>query len=297
MGYRFSQIAALLLVAGGLTIGDARLARARAGGGDTALTTAPLNALPDLRITRGSRDIAQVWLGDPTKRYKHFVLGADYEAASLFVRAAGSREIIKLTLPQSSVFEDREPRLADLDGDGRDEIVLVQSFLTGGAALAVYGLRNGALSKIAQTPDMGHPFGWLNPAGIADFDGDGRKEILFVRKPHVLGRLEMWRLQAGKLRRIMSVSDTSNHIVGTKQIRLWAIADFDGDGVSDLAIPSFDRRAVRFLGFKGGRMREIARKILPARAKAQGDFKLLRVPGGPAVRVGLTNGGYVIVGP
>jgi hypothetical protein len=34
---------------------------------------------------------------------------------------------VKLTLPEDSAFEDRQPRLADLDGDGRDEIVLVRS--------------------------------------------------------------------------------------------------------------------------------------------------------------------------
>ena len=50
--------------------------------------TAHHGAIPDLRVTKGTGTIAEAWLADPTDRYRHFVLGSRYEAASLVVRFA-----------------------------------------------------------------------------------------------------------------------------------------------------------------------------------------------------------------
>ena len=92
-------------------------------------------ALPDLRVAKGRGLVAEAWLADPTRRYQHFVLGSDYEAGSLVVKLTNGR-LLKLKLGEDAVFEDRQPRLADLDGDGIDEINLVKSYLARGAALA-----------------------------------------------------------------------------------------------------------------------------------------------------------------
>lgn len=245
-------------------------------------------ALPDLGVARGDKNIAEAWLADPTARYRHFVLGADYEAATLCVRLTGG-QVLKLTLPETSVFEDRQPRLADLDGDGLDEIVVVRSTLTQGAALAAAGVVSGELRIIAETAPTGSPNTWINPAGIADFDGDGRLDIAYVQMPHVLGRLRVFTLAGGKLVQIGSLDDTSNHVAGSPNLGLSAVADFDGDGIADLAIPSLDRRVLRFIAFKGG-AREIARKDLEAPAAA--DFSLERAGGNPVVVVGLGGGRF-----
>ena len=243
-------------------------------------------AIADLRVARGAGTIAEAWLADATTRYRHFVLGSPYEAASLMVRLRDGR-LLRLTLPDDSVFEDRQPRLADLDGDGIDEIVLVRSYLGRGAALAVIALRSEALSIVAETPPTGSLHTWLNPAGIADFDGDGRTDIAYVQMPHVLGLLRVWTLRPDGLVEIASMPDTSNHVMGSPHLGLSAVADFDGDGVADLAVPTKDRKYLRFLSFKGG-ARELGRK--PLELAAQYDFGLKHVSGVPFVDVGPAGG-------
>ena len=266
-----------------------------------ALTLAPTpdghaadypGAIADLRVARGAGTIAEAWLADATTRYRHFVLGSPYEAASLMVRLRDGR-LLRLTLPDDSVFEDRQPRLADLDGDGIDEIVLVRSYLGRGAALAVIAVRGEALSIVAETPPTGSPNTWLNPAGIADFDGDGRTDIAYVQMPHVLGLLRVWTLRSGRLVEIASMPDTSNHVIGSTHLGLSAVADFDGDGVADLAVPTKDRKSLRFLSFKGG-ARELGRK--PLESAAQDDFKLKYVSGVPFVDVGPAGGSAGLAG-
>lgn len=195
-------------------------------------------ALADLRVARGNT-IAEAWLIKPTTRYPHFVQGSRYEAGGLRVRMA-TGEVLSLTLDDQHVFEDRQPRLADLNGDGTDEIVLVLTSLTKGASLAVYEITNGKISLRAKTNFIGRPFRWLNPAGIADFDGDGRLDIAFVAMPHLIKRLEFWTLRGGSLHQIASGTSYSNHRNGSVHTAMSVVADVNKDGLADLILPTGD---------------------------------------------------------
>lgn len=238
------RLAALLLA-----IALARSAAADAGG-------TPSGLLPDGVVVKGGRNIAAAWLSGPTTRYRHGALGDAIEASGLAVELADGRRLT-FELTDDAVFEDRYPRLADLDGDGADEILVVKSYLDRGAALAVLGVVGGRLAILAETPPIGLAHRWLNPIGAADFDGDGATEIALVRTPHIGGTLLLYRWQGGKLTEAYRREGFSNHALSTRELGLSAIVDADRDGIADLAIPGADRRSLRVVTFAGGTFREI----------------------------------------
>ena len=252
----------------------------------------PEGALPDGRVVSGTRDIARAWLAEPVTRYDHGVLGDRIEAGSLVIEGRdGKRQTVKLK--DDAVFEDLQPRLADLDGDGRDEIVVVKSYIKRGSALAVIGLRNGKYDILGETPPLGAPHRWLDPAGIADFNGDGKMDIALVRQPHAVGQLELWTWADKRLNKTAELGDTANHIAGTRTIDMSAAADFDGDGIADLALPSFERDRLRIVGF-APTVREIASVALPAKVVTN---VALIADGAkpPVIAVALANGSLVVI--
>ena len=250
----------------------------------------PPNALPDATIAEGPREIARAWLADPTNRYDHGVLGDAIEAESLVVeRRDGRRDVVRLgpTTRCSRTCGRASRSLA-----ARTRLLAVKSYLARGSALAVIGERDGRYEIVAETPPIGAPHRWLNPAGIADFNGDGEANIALVRMPHAVGRLELWSWRNGALHKTLELGDVCNHVSGSRALRMSAVADFDGDKRVDLAIPSFDRRRLRLIAFAPS-VREIGSVALPSPAIT--DFALMTdVAGHPAVLLGLENGALVL---
>ena len=252
----------------------------------------PAGALPDGKVATGSRDIARAWLAEPTTRYDHGILGDKVEAGSLVIETRdGKRQIVRLK--DDAVFEDLEPRLFDLNGDGHDAIVVVKSYLKRGSSLAIVAARHGKYEIVAETPPLGQPQRWLDPVGAADFTGDGKIDLALVRQPHAVGALELWSWDGGALRKAAELPDIANHIAGTRAIDMAAVADFDGDKIPDIAAPSLDRTHLRIVSFAPA-AREIASVALPA-AAATNLGLVAQSAGPPVIALGLADGSLVTV--
>lgn len=214
------------------------------------------NQLPHSRVARGEHDIAVAYLANPTERYRHGVLGDRLEGASMIVYTRDSQRM-QLDLPKDRVFEDLEPRLADLDDDARDEIIVVESDARLGASLAVYGLRDGRLMPLSRGPFIGTANRWLNPLGIGDFDGDGRADLAAVVTPHIGGVLKVYRYTPGALTLIAETDGVSTHRHGSTELGMGAVVSVKS-GAARLLVPDNTHRRLRLLAIKHGKLVELA---------------------------------------
>ena len=156
---------------------------------------------------------------DPTTRYAHAVLGDDVEWGALELRLKGGKSL-RFVLPESRVYEDLAPRLADVDLDGDFEVIVVESSQTQGGRLAIYD-ESGV---IAVTPFIGRKFRWLAPVGAAGLDGDGTVEIAYVDRPHLAKTLRIWRFEDKQFSEVARLTGVTNHRIGE---------DFISGGIRD----------------------------------------------------------------
>jgi hypothetical protein len=248
---------------------------------------AAVKRLPDSLAVRGTKDMVWVWLGTPTMRYPHKALGAVTHAGSLHVLTplAGKLQEVIYELPVTRVFEDRIPRLVDLDGDGRDEIVLIESDALRGSATVVYGLsasqtpknkhnytqKEAALPRLvelARSGSTGSTFRWLNPIGTADFDGDGKLDIASVITPHIGGLLTLYHYAPPKLTPFAQAMDTSNHRMGDLEQQVAVIVEQAGLRPT-IIVPDMQLKALHALRWESpGQWKELA-DVKPLHAAIQ----------------------------
>ncbi len=155
-----------------------------------------------------------------TSEYDHGILGGirDAKGLTIHIQKPGDPRITcpaEVILPAGEVFEDVAPRLADLDGDGLPEVIVVHTDVNLGARLAVYDRR---ARLVAATPHIGRTHRWLAPIGAADLDGDGYQEIAYIDRPHLAKRLRVWRYRDGVLVHVADLDGLTNHRIGDETI-------------------------------------------------------------------------------
>lgn len=182
-----------------------------------------------------STDGWEATLVEPTTRYDHGVLGDSVEAAGIeVVDPAGRASLI--AIEGDAVVEGLSPMWADLDGDGLDEIVVTVSTPGQGAGIVAFD-REG--SVLAAGPPIGRSFRWRHQIGSSVM-GD-RRALIVVRTPHIGGIVEWYELRDGALEIVATADGVTSHRLGSRNLDLALIADVDGDGVSEVALPSQDR--------------------------------------------------------
>ncbi len=251
-----------------------------------ALPEQAAQRIAESQVSAGRMDVAWVWLGSPTLRYPHRALGSPTHAGSVhaLVRArSGTWQPVELRLPLNRVYEDRVPRIVDLDRDGSEEIVLVEADLLRGAALVVLGIEHTAtgpaLVERARSAFAGSAFRWLNPVGVADFDADGHLDLAMVRTPHIGGELQLLHYRPPALVPYASALDVSNHRMGALEQEMAVIVQNPGQRPTVL-LPDMSLRALQALRWDApGRWTDLGEALpLPGRIE-----RVTAVPGGACV--------------
>lgn len=243
--------------------------------------------VPHTTTSEGTNDIAVARFEGPTSRYAHGVLGDAIEPSVLVVKTQAG-EVLRVTLEDGSVFEDLVPRLFDLDADGRDEVWVVRADHVGGGRIEAYGLQDGRLRRVFAGPPIGLGYRWLNPVGVADFDGDGTREVAYVRTPHIGGVLTVLRPTDARVgsARVLEIVATkrgySTHAIGSTRLDLAVIANLDDKPGAEIILPDQSRTQFAVVRFANGALDEIWRGT--SGPGIAGDVRLERAKSGLRVR-------------
>ncbi len=197
-----------------------------------------VNALPDGRILI-DEDERLLVLSDPTDKYNHGILGDQFEAESLTLIETKPEIRISsvITLPENEVIEGISPIWVDLDGDHEREIVVTVSDLELGAGILVF---SEAGERLAEGPKMGRPFRWRHQIGYLNLGPSGENELVVVRTPHIGGVVEYYQYSDGDLYIVAEHPGITSHILGSRNLDMAALGDFDGEGNNEILLPNPD---------------------------------------------------------
>ncbi len=198
--------------------------------------TPQVTALPDARILQDSSG-QLLLLSDPSELYDHGVLADPYEAGS-FTLVDTDHNAHTFPVPESLVIEGIFPIWTDINGDGDREILATLSNASQGAQLAVF---NQPGELIAAGDPIGQGYRWRHLIAAAPFGPQGQIEVVDVLTPHIGGTLEFFQLQGDRLVKTAEVGGLTSHVLGTRNLDMSAAADFDGDGMLELLLPTQDR--------------------------------------------------------
>ena len=131
------------------------------------------------------------------------------------------------------LFDSRANQIAgigDVDGDGRDEIVIISDW-----GIGVLSAVNNTFTTNMLAPNGTRFGGWLyqsrqnNIHALGDFDGDGRKEIL-ITSDWGIGVLKLSGNSLTSIAMHANGSNLNGYTVDTKKSRIAAVGNLAGGG-------------------------------------------------------------------
>jgi hypothetical protein len=203
---------------------------------DEPIATLEVNALPDARLLFDEQERILL-LSDPTDRYAHGVLGDDLEAGSITLVETQPipRIETRISLPKNEVVEGISPIWVNVTGDSQKEIIVTVSDINSGAGIVIFDESGKCL---AEGPKMGQPYRWRQQIGYRDLGPDGEKELVVVRTPHIGGVVEYYQYRDGEWIIAAEFPGITSHSLGSRNLDMAAIGDFDADGVNELLLPN-----------------------------------------------------------
>lgn len=200
------------------------------------------------------------WLAAPRDGYRHGVFGDPQDPGVLVLQDGTTGQpgpdCLVAVLPEDRIFEDRQPRFWDADGDGAVELVVVEAQRDTGARLAVYEIGGGDLRRAAEAVPLGY-HRWLSPVGVLPWDDAagtaGGPLLAVVTTPHIGGVLRLYRYRPGAavLQEVAQLAGWSTHRFGAA-LPGTALVDARANGDAWIVLPGQDRRSLSRLRWRNG---------------------------------------------
>ena len=227
-------------LAGGRTAYVDNLQRLTVLEADGTLWRPDLEVLPDSRVVQISPEKVLV-LAEPTDRYPHSALGDNLEATAVAVVTVGVNEVEMVYRSENDVIESIAPLLADVDGDGIDDVALTIS--NDREAWIVVASSTGG-GVLATSDPVDRLLGWRQLVAVGPLGPTGQIEIAEILYPEANGSVRFLNLRGNDLRVVAARAGYRSHEFGARNLEQALAADVDRDGYLEVIVPTFDRQSI-----------------------------------------------------
>jgi len=245
-----------------------------------------VDALPDARLLVDEQERVLL-LTKPSSRYPHGIAGDRLEATEITLLETHPplKAVTRISIPGQRVVEGISPIWADLNGDGRREIIVTISDSEQGAQVVVYS-ESG--DQLAAGPAVGRGNRWRHQIAVAPFGVNGELELAEVLTPHIGGIAGFYRLDGESLNLVAQQAGVTSHTIGSRNLDMGIAGDLDGDGQPELVV--FDQSFTDLTA-----MRRTADGIeiawqTPVGGKAATNLASVNLDGGISLGVGRDDG-------